>query len=125
MKRLVVLSVVMLAAIGAGASSGVATAQNLPASVTPFGPVSYTDKVFGPVTCSGINIFWPGIVNKDVEACTAWDGFPAGTYVNQFGGWTSDSRPPSHSAGLHTTRHTEVVTDNGDGTSHIAIVAYY
>jgi hypothetical protein len=125
MQRFVVLGVVVLAVASAATASSTATAGGLPASATAFGPVSYTDKVFGPVTCSGVNDFWPGRVNKDVEACTAWEGFPAGTYVNQFGGWTSDSRPPSHSVGLDTNTVTEVVSDNGDGTSHIAIVAYY
>ena len=88
---------------------------------------SYTDATFGPVVCSGENIYKtaPKAFNKDSEDCTILNGFPAGTYVGAFGGWNSDSSAPSHSAGLHTDNVTFVVTDNGDGTSHLSIVAYF
>jgi len=123
MKRIMLVVLAVFALAGAGLVSGVATANN-GADTTHF-TASYTDPGFGPVVCSGENIYKtaPNAFNKDSEDCTALNGFPAGTYTGF--GWFSDSSPPSHSAGLFTTNTTAVVTDNGDGTSNIHIVAYY
>lgn len=96
------LAVAVCALTGLGVASSVATANN--GAVTTHFTKAYTDPS---------------------EDCTILNGYPAGTYVEQFGGWNSDSIPPSHSAGLHTFTVTIVVTDNGDGSSNADIVAYY
>jgi hypothetical protein len=123
MKKIMLLAVAVLAIAAAGPASSVANADN-GATTTHF-TASYTDPGFGPVVCSGENIYKtaPNAFNKDDEDCTALNGFPAGTYTGF--GWISDSSPPSHSAGLFTTNTIAVVTDNGDGTSNIHIIAYY
>ncbi len=56
---------------------------------------------------------------KDSEDCTILNGFPAGSYTcADFGGWYSDYD------GMFTLDCTEVITDNGDGTSNNT-AAYY
>ena len=124
MKKVMILALAVFALATTGLAPGVATADN-GATTTHFGPVSYTDPVLGPVVCSGENIYKtaPKAFNKDSETCTILNGFPAGTYTGV--GWFSDSSPPSHSAGLFTTNATLVVTDNGDGSSNMEVVAYY
>ena len=129
MKRIMVVAigVAALVLVGIGFTTSVAVA-NRGATTTHFGPVSYDDSFFGPVVCSGEKIFKTGPkgFNKDSQTCTILFGFPAGTYTAaDNGGWNSDSSPPSHSAGLFTTNVTMVVTDNGDGTSNLELVAYY
>jgi hypothetical protein len=120
MKRLMTLAVAVLALTGAGIGSSVATADN--GAQTFHFTATYTDPIFGPVTCSGERIVKaaPKEFTKDSETCLILNGFPAGTYTAaDFGGWLSDYD------GTFTTNVTIVVTDNGDGTSTANIVAYY
>jgi hypothetical protein len=76
---------------------------------------------FGPVTCAGERIVKtaPNAVVKDSEDCTILNGYPAGACHDEFGGWLSDFD------GQFTHNVTIVATDNGDGTSHEYVVAYY
>jgi hypothetical protein len=71
----------------------------------------------------------PTMMSKDSEDCTITDlsTFPPGTYVGnpfitvngQLYGWNSDYD------GRMANSVTIIVTDNGDGTGHLALVAYY
>ena len=65
----------------------------------------------------------PKAFTKDSEDCTSLNGYPAGTYScadDPFGGWRSD-----YDGMLAGPDCTFVVTDNGDGTPNVHIVAYY
>jgi hypothetical protein len=92
---------------------------------------AYENLIGGFFTCAGERITKtaPKPFTKDSEDCTITDlsTFPPGTYVgdpifvvNGVGyTWSSDYD------GLVANLVTLTVTDNGDGTGHIALVAYY
>ena len=91
----------------------------------------YQNIIGGFLTCTGERIRRrpPNPFTKDSEECTMTDlsTFPPGTYVgNPFFNvngvqywWNSDY--DTRMANLVTL----IVTDNGDGTGHIDVVAYY
>ena len=92
---------------------------------------AYQNLIGGFFTCAGVRITKtaPKPFTKDSEDCTMTDlsTFPPGTYVGDpvflVNGveytWSSDYD------GLVANLVTLIVTDNGDGTGHVAIVAYY
>ena len=92
---------------------------------------AYQNLIGGFFTCAGERITKtaPKPFTKDSEDCTMTDlsTFPPGTYVGDPNfivngvpySWSSDY--DARTANLVTL----IVTDNGDGTGHIAIVAYY
>ena len=92
---------------------------------------AYQNLIGGFFTCAGERITKtaPKPFTKDSEDCTITDlsTFPPGTYVGDptfiVNGveytWSSDYD------GMLANLVTLIVTDNGDGTGHIAIVAYY
>jgi hypothetical protein len=104
-----------------------ATANN-GATTTKLGKVSYTDPIFGPVTCSGANVTKtaPMAFIKDDENCTILDGtgFVGVLVINVDITWFSDFTTGG-SAGQFAVSGTVTVTDNGNGTSNEHIVAYY
>ena len=91
----------------------------------------YVSFIGGNWTCAGerISKTTPHPFTKDSEDCTITDlsTFPPGTYVGDPNfivngvpySWSSDY--DARTANLVTL----IVTDNGDGTGHVALVAYY
>jgi len=92
---------------------------------------AYYNGPGGFFTCAGerISKTAPRPFTKDSEDCTMTDlsTWPPGTYVGnpfwvvngQFYSWLSDYD------GRGANQITVIVTDNGDGTGHLAAVAYY
>ena len=92
---------------------------------------AYENLIGGFFTCAGERITKtaPKPFTKDSEDCTITDlsTFPPGTYVGDptfiVNGveysWQSDYD------GMLGNLVTLIVTDNGDGTGHVALVAYY
>ena len=91
----------------------------------------YENLIGGFFTCAGERITKtaPKAFTKDSEDCTMTDlsTWPPGTYVGDpvyvVNGveyvWNSDYD------GMQANLVTLIVTDNGDGTGHVALVAYY
>ncbi len=103
-------------------SASVALAAN-GAQTTHF-TAAYDNGQGGFFTCAGERIVKtaPKAVTKDSETCTISDvaTWPAGTYVIGSGAfWISDFD------GQVAVSGTIVVTDNGDGTGTMDIVAYF
>ena len=92
---------------------------------------AYQNLIGGFFTCAGERITKtaPKPFTKDSEDCTITDlsTFPPGTYVGDpyfyvpptLVSWFSDYD------GRFANLVTLTVTDNGDGTGHVALVAYY
>ena len=92
---------------------------------------AYENAIGGFFTCAGerISKTAPRPFTKDSEDCTMTDlsTWPPGTYVGnpfwvvngQFYSWLSDYD------GRGANQITVIVTDNGDGTGHLNLVAYY
>ena len=92
---------------------------------------AYENTIGGFFTCAGERITKtaPKAFTKDSEDCTMTDlsTWPPGTYVGDPNfivngveySWSSDY--DARTANLVTL----IVTDNGDGTGHVALVAYY
>jgi hypothetical protein len=92
---------------------------------------AYQNLIGGFFTCAGERIMRgpPHPFTKDSEDCTMTDlsTWPPGTYVGDpfyvVNGvsytWNSDYD------GMLANFVTLIVTDNGDGTGHLALVAYY
>ena len=92
---------------------------------------AYENLIGGFFTCAGERITKtaPKAFTKDSEDCTMTDlsTWPPGTYVGDpvfvVNGveytWSSDYD------GTQANLVTFIVTDNGDGTGHVALVAYY
>jgi hypothetical protein len=130
LRRLGAAILVLASTLGAvGAGSSVAFAGN--GARTVHFTAEYPNPIGGYFTCAGERIvkIAPRAFTKDSENCTITDlsSFPPGTYVgNPFyqvngerHGWRSDYD------GQRARSVTLVVTDNGNGTGNVDIVAYY
>lgn len=101
------------------------------AETTQFKPPQYPSAIGGTWTCSGVRIVKtePKAFTKDSQTCTISNltTLPPGTYVGDplfvVGGlnwfWQSDYD------GQVATNVTLTVTDNGDGTGTVELVAYF
>jgi hypothetical protein len=119
------LSVVMVVPAAALSNNGVHT--------TVAYSVSYTDAIWGPVTCTGTHQYgkqWPGTTTtggRDSFTCTSTSGLPvtgaaAGqVYTYAVGGWASDYAPLN--GATNTIAFT--VTVSLDGMSYSGVAAYY
>jgi hypothetical protein len=95
--------------------------------------VSYTDAIWGPVTCTGTHQYgkqWPGTATtggRDSFTCTSTSGLPvtgaaAGqVYTYAVGGWASDY-PPLAGA---TNTFAFTVTVSLDGLSYSGVALYF
>lgn len=130
LRRLGAAILVLAATLGTGvAGSSVAFANN--GAHTIHFTAAYHVPVGGDFTCAGERIVKtaPRAFTKDSENCTITDlsSFPPGTYVGhphykvngERHGWRSDYD------GRKARSVTLVVTDNGNGTGNVDIVAYY
>ena len=127
-----------LAAIRSDASTGVPNHGSYSSNGVPNNgaqtvhfTAAYYNGPGGFFTCAGerISKTAPRPFTKDSEDCTMTDlsTWPPGTYVGnpfwvvngQFYSWLSDYD------GRGANQITVIVTDNGDGTGHLAAVAYY
>jgi len=140
MKKTVILTVFLLAlaavrsysspgVVNNGSYSSVGVVNN--GAQTVHFTAAYQNLIGGFFTCAGerISKTTPKPFTKDSEDCTMTDlsTFPPGTYVGDPNfivngvpySWSSDY--DARTANLVTL----IVTDNGDGTGHVAIVAYY
>ena len=140
MKKIALLAVFVLAlaAVRSDSSVGVPNngsyssvgARNNGAMTVHF-TAAYQNAIGGFFTCAGERIMRgpPNPFTKDSEDCTMTDlsTWPPGTYVGnpfitvngQLYGWNSDYD------GRMANSVTVTVTDNGDGTGHLNVVAYY
>jgi hypothetical protein len=135
MKKIILLAVfaLALAAVRSDSSVGVSIGRrplNNGAQTVHF-TAAYQNVIGGFLTCSGERITktGPKPFTKDSEDCTMTDlsTWPPGTYegdpffiVNGVSyTWSSDYD------GMTAVTGTFIVTDNGDGTGHLALVAYY
>jgi len=144
MKKIALLAVfalafaLALAAIRSDASTGVPNHGSYSSDGVPNNgaqtvhfTAAYYNGPGGFFTCAGerISKTAPRPFTKDSEDCTMTDlsTWPPGTYVGnpfwvvngQFYSWLSDYD------GRGANQITVIVTDNGDGTGHLASVAYY
>src|SRR5215475_2011118 len=145
MKKIALLAVfalafaLALAAIRSDASTGVPNHGSYSSDGVPNNgaqtvhfTAAYQNIIGGFFTCAGerISKTAPRPFTKDSEDCTMTDlsTFPPGTYVGNpyFAvngvpgyGWNSDYD------GSFANQVTMIITDNGDGTGHANIVAYY
>jgi hypothetical protein len=140
MKKIALLAVFVLALAAVRSDSSVGVPRNGSYSSnrvvnngaqTVHFTAAYQNGIGGFFTCAGERIMRgpPNPFTKDSEDCTMTDlsTWPPGTYVgNPFitvngvqYGWNSDYD------GRLANSVTIIVTDNGNGTGHIALVAYY
>ena len=144
MKKIALLAVfalafaLALAAIRSDASTGVPNHGSYSSDGVPNNgaqtvhfTAAYQNIIGGFFTCAGerISKTAPRPFTKDSEDCTMTDlsTWPPGTYVGnpfwvvngQFYSWLSDYD------GRGANQITVIVTDNGDGTGHFNLVAYY
>ena len=141
MKKIALLAVFVLALAAVRSDSSVGVPRNGSYSSvrvvnngaqTVHFTAAYQNLIGGFFTCAGERITktGPKPFTKDSEDCTMTDlsTWPPGTYVgNPFitvngvpgYGWNSDYD------GRFANSVTFIVTDNGNGTGHIALVAYY
>jgi hypothetical protein len=140
MKKIALLAVFVLALAAVRSDSSVGVPRNGSYSSvrvvnngaqTVHFTAEYQNAIGGFFTCAGERIMRgpPNPFTKDSEDCTMTDlsTWPPGTYVgNPFitvngvaYGWNSDYD------GRMANSVTIIVTDNGDGTGHLALVAYY
>ncbi len=140
MKKTVILTVFVLALAAVRSDSSIGVVNN--GSYSSVGVVNngaqtvhftaaYQNLIGGFFTCAGerISKTTPKPFTKDSEDCTMTDlsTWPPGTYVgdpvfvvNGVGyTWNSDYD------GTQANLVTFTVTDNGDGTGHVSLVAYY
>ena len=140
MKKIAILAVFVLALAAIRSDSSVGVPQN--GSYSSVGVVNngaqtvhftaaYESSIGGFFTCAGerISKTAPHPFTKDSQDCTMTDlsTWPPGTYVGNpvfyVNGvpytWNSDYD------GLGANLVTFTVTDNGDGTGHFNVVAYY
>jgi len=140
MKKIALLAVFVLALAAVRSDSSVGVPRNGSYSSnrvvnngaqTVHFTAEYQNAIGGFFTCAGERIMRgpPNPFTKDSEDCTMTDlsTWPPGTYVGnpfitvngQLYGWNSDYD------GRMANSVTIIVTDNGDGTGHLAAVAYY
>jgi hypothetical protein len=140
MKKIALLAVFVLALAAVRSDSSVGVPRNGSYSSnrvvnngaqTVHFTAEYQNAIGGFFTCAGERIMRgpPNPFTKDSEDCTMTDlsTWPPGTYVgNPFitvngllYGWNSDYD------GRMANSVTVIVTDNGDGTGHLNVVAYY
>ena len=140
MKKIALLAVFVLALTAIRSDSSVGVPNN--GSYSSVGVLNngaqtvhftaeYENLIGGFFTCAGERIRRrpPNPFTKDSEDCTITDlsTWPPGTYVgNPFFdvngllySWSSDYDA------MFANHVTLIVTDNGDGTGHLALVAYY
>jgi hypothetical protein len=140
MKKTVILTVFLLALAAVRSDSSVGVVNN--GSYSSVGVLNngaqtvhftaeYVSFIGGNWTCAGerISKTTPHPFTKDSEDCTITDlsTFPPGTYVGDpyfyvpptLVSWFSDYD------GRFANLVTLTVTDNGDGTGHVNVVAYY
>ena len=140
MKKIALLAVFVLALAAVRSDSSVGVPRNGSYSSnrvvnngaqTVHFTAEYQNAIGGFFTCAGERIMRgpPNPFTKDSEDCTMTDlsTWPPGTYVGnpfitvngQLYGWNSDYD------GRMANSVTIIVTDNGDGTGHLTVVAYY
>jgi hypothetical protein len=140
MKKIALLAVFVLALAAVRSDSSVGVPRNGSYSSnrvvnngaqTVHFTAEYQNAIGGFFTCAGERIMRgpPNPFTKDSEDCTMTDlsTWPPGTYVGnpfitvngQLYGWNSDYD------GRMANSVTVIVTDNGDGTGHLNVVAYY
>jgi hypothetical protein len=145
MKRLLVMAVLVVTALGFSVTTGVAASSGTGTSVAHY-TVSYIDPFFGPVTCTGVHqsgknfggtaITGPGpsgpytppsgTGGQDSFTCTSTTGLPLTNVtvgeslsLATFGGWKSDFAPLG---GELATSFTGTVS--GSGLSYTAVATY-
>jgi hypothetical protein len=135
MKKIILLAVfvVGLAAVRSGSSATVPSAGDDPnnGAQTVHFTAAYQNPIGGFFTCSGERIRRraPNPFTKDSEECTMTDlsTWPPGTYIGDpffdVNGVTYDWLSDYDGREAHLV--TLIVTDNGDGTGHLDVVAYY
>ena len=134
MKKIALLALLGLALGGARLEAGVVLAgngaridSNIDRNIIRF-TATYEGLIGGTFTCVGFRIHNPGST-KDTEQCILTDlsSFPPGTYAGNpdfkvngtFYTWSSDYD------GVMANNVRIVITDNGDGTGHADVLAYY
>ena len=134
MKKISLLALLVLALGGARLEAGSAVAgndaridSNIDRNIIRF-TATYDNIFGGTFTCVGFRIHNPGST-KDSEQCIFTDlsSWPPGTYAGNpeykingmFYTWLSDYD------GVTANSVRFIVTDNGDGTGHADISAYY
>ena len=134
MKKIALLAVLVLALGGARLEASVAPAGNgagidsdTERNIIRF-TATYENIIGGTFTCVGFRIHNPGST-RDSEQCILTDlsSFPPGTYAGSpnfkvngsFYTWSSDYD------GVMASNVRIVITDNGDGTGHADVLAYY
>ena len=134
MKRIALLALLGLALGGARLEAGPALAgngaridSNVDRNIIRF-TATYEGLIGGTFTCVGFRYHNSGLT-KDIEQCILTDlsSFPPGTYMGNpdyqvngvFYTWGSDYD------GVTATFVRIVITDNGDGTGHADVLAYY
>jgi hypothetical protein len=140
MKRLLVMAVLVVTALGFSVTTGVAASKGNGATVTPFTATYANGTTLW--TCSGNHIVNKGATRfQDSETCLVTGvttGYVAGTYTGTVGGyfpcadgilppygdviWNSDYTPE---AAACATAWTITATDNGNGTFTFGITAFY
>jgi len=133
LRKIALLAVFGLALGAARLEAGVAIAGNQTRSDSPERNIirftaTYDNNIGGTFTCVGFRIHNSGLT-KDLEQCILTDlsSWPPGTYMGNpdfqvngvFYTWNSDyDGAPANFVRI-------VITDNGDGTGHANVLAYY
>jgi len=134
LKKIALLALLVLALGGARLEAGSAVAgndagidTNIDRNIIRF-TATYENIIGGTLTCVGFRIHNPGST-RDSEQCILTDlsSWPPGTYAGNpdykvngmFYTWFSDYD------GVTANSVRFIITDNGDGTGHADILAYY
>jgi hypothetical protein len=134
MKRLLVMAVLVVTALGFSVTTGVAAASGT--TVAHYN-VSYIDPVVGPVNCTGVHQYgknFPGTATtggQDSFICTSTTGVPlTGVTPNQVltqpflgVGWWSDYFIQLNGSHILATSFSGTVS--GSGTSFTAVAGYF
>jgi hypothetical protein len=140
MKKTVILTVFLLALAAVRSDSSVGVVNN--GSYSSVGVINngaqhvhftaeYEGLIGGNWTCAGERVRkrGPVLFTKDIEECTITDlsTLPPGTYAGN-PTFTVNGVPYTWNSdydGRQANFVTFTVTDNGDGTGHVSLVAYY
>lgn len=134
LKKIALLAAILMALGGARlqagsavAGDGAGIASNIDRNIIRF-TATYENIIGGTLTCVGFRIHNSGST-KDSEQCILTDlsSWPPGTYAGNpdykvngmFYTWFSDYD------GVTANSVRFIITDNGDGTGHADILAYY